>query len=125
MSAPSSTSSHPSSRSGSNPDHDLPTMRELNNLVCDRNFQSLISHMFQHGYQTTSELVHFISLSQTIQRIESNLWDYFIKQEALFINLQDDIRFQLDPSIDTIDKSTLVIAPIHTNNQEDQLAHHL
>ena len=60
-----------------------------------------------------------------IQQIESNLWDYFIEQEALFINLQDDIRFQLDPSIDTIDKSTLVIAPIHTNNQEDQLAHHL
>ena len=87
MSTSSSASSHPSSHSSSNLDHDLPTMRDLNHIIRDRNFLPLVECRFQYGPQTTSQLLHFISLPQTIQQLESNL-------QPLFINLQDDERFQ-------------------------------
>ena len=88
-----SASSPASSRPSSSLDHDLPTMGELNNIVHDQNFLPFIKQRFQHGPRTTSQLLHFISLSQTIQQLESDLQDYNTEQEALFINLQDDEMF--------------------------------
>ena len=61
-------------------------MRDLNDIICDQNFQLLVEHRF---------LLHFMSLSQMIQQLESNLQEYIIKQETLFIHLQNDERFQL------------------------------
>ena len=95
MSTSSSTSSHPSSHSSSNLDYDFPTIGYLNNIVHDRNFLPLVKRRFQHGQQTTSQHLHFMSLSQTIQQLEFDLQEYFTEQEALFIDLQDDERFQL------------------------------
>ena len=92
MSAPSPASSRPSSHSSL--DYDLPTMGELNNIVRDRNFLPFIEQRFQHGPRTTSQLLHFMSLSRTIQQLEASLQGYYTEQEALFINLQDDEMFQ-------------------------------
>ena len=94
MSIPSSTSSHPLSHSSSNSDHELPTMRELNNLVRDHDFQSIISNTFHSRNLTSSQFLHFITLLRTILRLESNLWDHFMEQESLFIEMQNDVQFQ-------------------------------
>ena len=92
MSMPSPASSHPSSRSSL--DYNLPTMGELNNIVRDQNFLPYIEQRFQYGPRTTSQLLHFMSLSWTIQQLESTLQGYYTEQEALFIDLQDDETFQ-------------------------------
>ena len=94
MSIPSSTSPRPSSHSSSNSEHELPTMRELNNLVRHRDFQPIISDVFHSRSLTSSQFLHFISLSRTILRLKSDLRDYFIDQESLFIEMQDDVRFR-------------------------------
>ena len=90
MSSPSSSSS----RSSQNSDHELPTMRELNNLVRDPNFQPIILNTFRFRNLTSAQFTHFISLSRTIQQLETDLRNYALEQENLFMNLQDDRRFQ-------------------------------
>ena len=90
MSSPSSSSSH----SSLNSDHELPMMRELNNLVRDPNFQPIILNAFRFKNLTSAQFTHFISLSRTIQQLETDLRNYALEQENLFMNLQNDMRFR-------------------------------
>ena len=69
-------------------------MRELNNLVRNQDFQPIISQTFQSRNLTSSQFLHFISLSRMILQQESDLRDYFIEQEDLFIELQNDLQFR-------------------------------
>ena len=90
----SSSSSRPSSSSSPNSDHELPTMRELNNLVRDPNFQPIILNAFRFKNLTSAQFTHFISLSRTIQQLETDLRNYALEQENLFMNLQNDMQFR-------------------------------
>ena len=90
MSSPSSSSS----RSSLNSNHELPTIRELNNLVRDPDFQPIILNAFRFKNLTSAQFTHFISLSRTIQQLEIDLRNYALEQENLFMNLQDDRQFQ-------------------------------
>ena len=92
MSAPSPSSSRPLSHSSLY--YDLPTIGELNRIIRNQNFFPYIEQRFQNRSRTTSQFLHFMSLSRTIQQLEASLQDYYNKQEALFINLQDDETFQ-------------------------------
>ena len=69
-------------------------MGEVNNIVRNQNFLPYIKQRFQHGPRSTSQLIYFMSLSQTIQQLESSLQGFYTKQEALFTDLQDDETFQ-------------------------------
>ena len=91
-----SSPSRPSSlsRSSLNSDHKLPTMRELNNLVRDPDFQPIILNAFRSKNLTTSQFTHFISISRTILRLETDLQNYFLEQENLWMDLQNDRRFK-------------------------------
>ena len=95
-SVPSRTSSRRSAYSSrpNTPEFDIPTRRELNSIVRDRNFEPFLSHAFQPGHIATSELCHFISLSNTIQRIEFDLRNYLEEQEHIYISLEDNRTFQ-------------------------------
>ena len=90
MSSPSSSSSS----SSLNSDHELPTMRELNNLVRDSDFQPIILNAFRFKNLTSAQFTHFISLSRTIQQLETDLRNYALEQENLFNSLQNDMRFR-------------------------------
>ena len=94
MSSSSSPRLSSSSSSSQNSDHELPTIRELNNLVRDSDFQPIILNAFRFKNLTSSQSTHFISLSRTMLRLETDLRNYALEQENLFNSLQNDMRFR-------------------------------